>query len=85
VRARPPLLATGLQPRKAFMGDKMCIDYSRRRCLPAGSGVIYRPRTERQSHYFYAELSRQFDAVIHIDETQGGGRAVHSCITKAFR
>lgn len=33
-------------------------------------GVIYLPQTERQSHYFDARLSDQFDAVIHFDETQ---------------
>jgi erythromycin esterase-like protein len=33
-------------------------------------GVIYRPDTERQSHYFFARLSRQFDAVLHFDETR---------------
>ena len=33
-------------------------------------GVIYRPETERQSHYFHARLSDQFDAVIHFDETR---------------
>lgn len=33
-------------------------------------GVIYRPETERQSHYFYASLAKQFDAVIHIDQTR---------------
>jgi erythromycin esterase-like protein len=32
-------------------------------------GVIYRPRTERSSHYFAARLSEQFDAIIHLDET----------------
>ncbi|MBW3571576.1 MAG: erythromycin esterase family protein [Gemmatimonadetes bacterium] len=37
--------------------------------LERAVGVIYRPRTERQSHYFTAMLSRQFDAVIHIDST----------------
>jgi hypothetical protein len=31
--------------------------------------VIYRPETERQSHYLYANLPRQFDALIHIDKT----------------
>ena len=34
------------------------------------AGVIYRPETERQSHYFYARLSAQFDAVRHFDETR---------------
>jgi erythromycin esterase-like protein len=33
-------------------------------------GVIYRPETERQSHYLYARLGDQYDAVIHIDRTQ---------------
>ena len=33
-------------------------------------GVIYRPETERQSHYFQAKLSHQFDALIHIDQTR---------------
>ena len=33
-------------------------------------GVIYRPDTERQSHYFRARVADQFDAVIHIEETR---------------
>src|SRR6266550_3652429 len=37
--------------------------------LERAIGVIYLPRTERQSHYFEAHLARQFDAVIHFDET----------------
>ena len=37
--------------------------------LERAIGVIYLPQTERQSHYFAAHLSRQFDAVIHFDET----------------
>jgi erythromycin esterase-like protein len=32
-------------------------------------GVIYRPESERVSHYFRARLADQFDAVLHIDET----------------
>lgn len=38
--------------------------------LERAIGVIYRPETERASHYFQASLTRQFDAVIHIDETR---------------
>lgn len=38
--------------------------------LERAIGVIYRPETERQSHYFQARLSEQFDAVIHFDETR---------------
>jgi erythromycin esterase-like protein len=33
-------------------------------------GVLYRPDTELQSHYFMASLPSQFDAVFHLDETQ---------------
>ena len=38
-------------------------------CLERAIGVIYRPETERLSHYFRASLPRQFDAVIHLDTT----------------
>lgn len=31
--------------------------------------MIYRPETERVSHYYEAELPRQFDAMVHIDVT----------------
>jgi hypothetical protein len=31
--------------------------------------VIYRPETERASHYFEARLSDQFDAVVHIEKS----------------
>lgn len=37
--------------------------------LERAIGVIYRPQTERQSHYFNARVSEQFDALIHIDRT----------------
>lgn len=39
--------------------------------LERAIGVIYRPRTERQSHYFFAQLPSQFDSVIHLDVTSG--------------
>lgn len=39
------------------------------RRLERAIGVLYLPKTERQSHYFSAQLCAQFDAVIHIDET----------------
>jgi erythromycin esterase-like protein len=38
--------------------------------LERAIGVIYRPETERASHYFQARLSEQFDAVVHFDETR---------------
>lgn len=37
--------------------------------LERAIGVIYAPRTERQSHYFHCSISKQFDAVIYLDET----------------
>lgn len=42
----------------------------RRSRLERAIGVIYRPESERLSHYFRACLPRQFDAVIHFDETR---------------
>jgi protein-L-isoaspartate(D-aspartate) O-methyltransferase len=38
--------------------------------LERAIGVIYRPETERASHYFHAELPRQFDEWIWFDETE---------------
>jgi erythromycin esterase-like protein len=57
--------------------------------LQRAIGVIYRPDTERQSHYFHAQVARQFDALIHIDRTSAvvpleadapwtSGRATHA-------
>jgi erythromycin esterase-like protein len=37
--------------------------------LERAIGVIYIPETERASHYFRAHLPRQFDLMIHVDET----------------
>ena len=39
------------------------------RKLERAIGVLYLPATERQSHYFFASLARQFDAIIHCDTT----------------
>jgi erythromycin esterase-like protein len=38
--------------------------------LERAIGVIYRPETERQSHWFGASLAAQFDALVHIDVTR---------------
>jgi erythromycin esterase-like protein len=38
--------------------------------LERAIGVIYRPETERLSHYFSARLPEQFDAVLHFDATR---------------
>ena len=47
--------------------------------LERAIGVIYRPETELLSHYFQAELSRQFDAWIWFEETEAvAARPVHT-------
>jgi len=38
--------------------------------LERAFGVIFRPETERISHYFHASLPVQFDAVLHFDRTR---------------
>jgi erythromycin esterase-like protein len=38
--------------------------------LQRAIGVIYRPETERASHYLFARLSEQFDAILHFDRTR---------------
>jgi erythromycin esterase-like protein len=46
------------------------VDALRAPRLERAIGVIYRPETERQSHYFQASLPGQFDAVLHYDRTR---------------
>jgi protein-L-isoaspartate(D-aspartate) O-methyltransferase len=41
-----------------------------RQRLERAIGVIYRPETERQSHYFHATLPKQFDEYLWFDATQ---------------
>jgi erythromycin esterase-like protein len=38
--------------------------------LERAIGVVYRPQTERWSHYFDVKLADQLDAVIHVDRTR---------------
>jgi erythromycin esterase-like protein len=38
--------------------------------LERAIGVLYRPETERASHYFAARLPEQFDLVVHVDRTR---------------
>jgi erythromycin esterase-like protein/predicted phosphoribosyltransferase len=40
------------------------------RRLERAIGVVYRPETERISHYFHSRIGEQFDAVVHLDRTQ---------------
>jgi erythromycin esterase-like protein len=52
--------------RPRFLLDTSVLDGER---LERAIGVIYRPETERVSHYFHADIARQFDLVLHIDDT----------------
>jgi erythromycin esterase-like protein/predicted phosphoribosyltransferase len=54
----------------AFPTAARAADVLRSARLERAIGVIYRPETERQSHYFRSRVSDQFDAVIHVDETR---------------
>jgi erythromycin esterase-like protein len=38
--------------------------------LERAIGVIYRPETERVSHYFHARLPQQFDGILYYDTTR---------------
>lgn len=49
--------------------DSATYEFLTRPRLERAIGVIYRPKTERWSHYFEAILPRQFDCVIHVDAT----------------
>ncbi len=51
-------------------GESRLREALRRPYLERAIGVIYRPATERLSHYFFARLAEQFDAVLHFDETR---------------
>ena len=50
--------------------DQPAIAQLREPRLERAIGVIYRPRSERLSHYFHTQLPSQFDAIIHIDDTR---------------
>lgn len=45
-----------------------CLGQAQR--LQRAIGVVYRPETERTSHYLYTRLPQQFDALLHFDDTQ---------------
>ena len=50
-------------------GERALVDALARPRLQRAIGVIYRPETERQSHYFLARPAQQFDAIVHLDRT----------------
>lgn len=49
--------------------DKQLEHYLHIPRLQRAIGVIYRPDTERESHYFFTRLPYQFNSLIHIDQT----------------
>ena len=66
LRAGRPTFALDLRDRG--VRDALAPPVSPR--LERAIGVIYRPQTERQSHYFAADLPRQFDICVWHDVTQ---------------
>lgn len=52
-----------------FRGDPALAAAFAGRRTERAVGVIYRPHAEPGNHYYYAALSGQFDAVVHIDVT----------------
>jgi len=38
--------------------------------LQRAIGIVYKPESERLSHYYHVTLPRQFDAIIHVDRTR---------------
>lgn len=75
MRVRPALRGSWEQLlHELGLGDLMLFSDENRTVLDEpllerAIGVIYRPQSERMSHYFSARLGRQFDAVLHIDRT----------------
>lgn len=60
--------ANFLLPLRNPKSEQMIEDLSKPR-LERAIGVIYRPETELQSHYFQAVLPRQFDEYIWVDQS----------------
>jgi erythromycin esterase-like protein len=64
--AAPPCSLTDLRPHAAPALRAALAEPRLERAI----GVIYRPETERQSHYFEAVLPEQFDAFVWFAETR---------------
>jgi erythromycin esterase-like protein len=77
-RVRPGLAGSWEALMHATAHDRFWLDLrdaatagaTREQRLQRAIGVIYRPRTERWSHYFSARLPDQFDVYVHLDETR---------------
>jgi len=53
----------------AIRDDKALADALTSPRLERAIGVVYKPETERGSHYLHARLAQQFDYALHFDET----------------
>jgi len=51
-------------------GDLRAREALHERRLERAIGVVYMASTERLSHYFYAQITDQFDALLHFDNTR---------------
>jgi erythromycin esterase-like protein len=60
----------GIPQFELMLGDSSTREAFTAQRLERAIGVIYRPESERVSHYFWARLADQFDAIMHIDETR---------------
>lgn len=63
--ARPAFSLALREPKHASLRDELA-----EARLERAIGVVYRPETERQSHYFNAVLPEQFDEYVWFDETR---------------
>jgi erythromycin esterase-like protein len=59
-----------LEQKQFFLETRQALEDLTEPRLERAIGVIYRPETERYSHYFHAHITQQFDWVIHIDESR---------------
>jgi len=77
-RVRPGLAGSCEALMHATAGERFWLDLrdpataraTRDERLQRAIGVIYRPQTERWSHYFGAQLANQFDVYVHVDRTE---------------
>jgi erythromycin esterase-like protein len=60
----------GLPRFQLDLGDARVRDQLAAPRLQRAIGVVYRPQTERLSHYFRCRLPQQFDWLLHVDETR---------------
>jgi hypothetical protein len=65
-KSNPEVLVLAISKFFLSLDDKSSVP---EKMLERAIGVVYAPHAERQSHYFYASLAEQFDAVIHYDTT----------------